>query len=150
MRYNNYNNFEIVTLSDHNRNLGQIYEIGGEILRGILSIFGGGSDSGLPGDYDNRVRSAHQWAIDFGVKECVDFRKIERFIIEPGIWQGKLTRYYNALRKQKMETGSCQSVFGGGGGGATLFPGTAQLSPWVVIALIGGGIFLLTNKKRKR
>ncbi len=145
-----YKPFKIVTLSDHNQRLADPFVIGGMVLDGLMRIFGGASSSGLPGDYDNRVRQVHQWALEFGIKECVDMNKIERFILMPSGWQGATTRYYTQLKSQKGRTGSCQSVFGqGGGGGATLFQ-SAQISPVVLIALVGAAVFLLKPKKGRR
>ncbi|MCH8035311.1 MAG: hypothetical protein IH950_16350 [Bacteroidetes bacterium] len=147
-------NFEIVTLSDHNRNsyrsLGQIDTIGG-IIRDIFGIFGGGDTGGLPGDYNSRIEQMVRLARDRGVIECIDYNKIAtiaktRIAEGTGVWQAQGDRYTAQLRKQKLETGSCQSVFGGGGGtGATLLPATANLLP---VILIGGAfLFLIMNKK---
>ena len=143
--------FKIVTLSDHNKRLADPFVIGGVVLDAIMNIFGGGSSTGLPGDYDNRVRSVHRWALEFGVKECVNFNKVEQFLLMPAGWQAATTRYYQELKSQKARTGSCQSVFGtqGGGGGATLFQ-SAQMSPVVVIALLGAAFFILRPKKGRR
>jgi len=144
--------FEIVTLSDHNKGYGlrDPITIGLNVLDGIMRIFGGGSSSGLPGDYDNRVRQSHQWMVERGVTECVDFNKLERIITGSGIWQAQVEIYADELKGQKQRTGSCQSVFGGGGGGgATLFSGVG-FSPVVALGLIGVAIFLLKDKKRRR
>ena len=155
--------FDIVTLSDHQKccyptgskssnQLNGIIDEGISVIRGIIDIFSGGSGSGLPGDYANRVRLSHQWAIDKNVKECVDYSLLERYITEPGIWQNKVSEYIQQLATQKINTGSCQSVFGMPGGvtsGATLFPPGSSSN----LLLIAGGIallFFLQNKKKKK
>lgn len=164
--------FDIVTLSDCNNSngtytnpvlsryktpnlgthqLGTIWDEGVSIIEGIINIFSGGGDSGLPGDYDNRVRQCHRWAVERGVVECVDLNKVERMITEPGIWQEKCMAYFIQLQKQKQDTGSCQAVFGfpgGYGGGATLFP-PGSSTP---LLLVGGGLllFMMVSKKKRR
>jgi len=149
--------FDIATLSDcvgcdessYNQ-LGFI-DIPG-VIEGIIDIFSGGSGSGLPGDYANRVRSAHHWATERGVVECVDFNKIERLITQPGVWQGRTEAYLQGLKRQKMDTGSCQSVIqpgpgGWGGGGATLLPaGSGNL-----LLIVGAAaLFFVMNKNKGR
>jgi len=148
--------FDIVTLSDSNNyngaRLGQIDTVV-SVIEGIINIFSGGGESGLPGDYDNRVRQAHRWAVNLGVVDCVDLNKVERLITQPGVWQARTQQYMYQLLGQKNKTGSCQSVigtpgglFGGGGGGASIFPPGSNLP---LLLLGGGALFLIMNAKKK-
>ena len=147
--------FDIVTLSDcigcnYNNNLGSIIDDIKGIWDGIIDIFDGGGGGGLPGDYSNRVRQSHQWAVEKDVKECVDFDKLERLILIPSGWQSEVGRYLNELRDQKLRTGSCQSVFGAPGGvysGASIFP---VGSPLPMLLLAGGFLFLASQSKKKK
>jgi hypothetical protein len=109
----------------------------------------------MPGDYDNRVRTVHQWATQkYNVADCVDWNYVAQVISIPsdpnGPWQGQIEYYMNNLLHQRNTTGSCMSSTSG-------IPGSTQsgimqsLSGGSGLLIIGAivGLGLLLSKKGK-
>ena len=134
----------------------------GGLIDGILGIFGankGEYKNGVfyPGDWSNRLAFANQRITSLGIEGKYNTRVLDALLRSnnPQVaWQGLTDNYLNYIAGNQSNPdnddtlGLVKQTIDAVGKGQT--QNLAGFNTWVIIALVGAGLFLVLGNKKKR